>query len=333
VTAAGLVFEHVVYGLRLASALALPELTPSFAERGTLAHGSWPAVPDVVVRPGPVEDVPATISEAGVARASADEVVLVWPGIGAFRMCGGTEIVVDASPGADPSIIGSLLLGPALAVILHQRNRLVLHASAVAMGGGAVAFLGDSGWGKSTMAAALHARGFGVVTDDVLALYLDEPRGPVAHPGVPRLSLAPEVVHAFVAIAESLPRLPASDGKRAYAATSNFRAAPVPLRRLYVLADAERSGLDAMIPRDAAIELVRHSYTARLLGAVGPAAHLRRCARLAARVAVRRLRRPRSLSALARLAAMVEEDVAGSAVGAHAAPPEVVDRGPGVRSG
>src|SRR2546426_9378375 len=37
-------------------------------------------------------------------------------------------------------------LGPVLAVLLHQRGRLVLHASGVALDGCAVAFLGGSGW-------------------------------------------------------------------------------------------------------------------------------------------------------------------------------------------
>ena len=45
-----------------------------------------------------------------------------------------------------------------------------LHATAVVVDGEAVAFLGDCGYGKSTLGAAFLARGFPLLTDDVLAL-------------------------------------------------------------------------------------------------------------------------------------------------------------------
>ena len=61
-------------------------------------------------------------------------------------------------------------------MLLQQRGYLVLHASAVAAGGTAVAFLGHAGWGKSTTAAALYAQGYGLVTDDVLAVEMSSGR-------------------------------------------------------------------------------------------------------------------------------------------------------------
>lgn len=51
----------------------------------------------------------------------------------------------------------ALLLGPGLPLLLFARGLLCLHASAVAQGGAAVLFLGDSGRGKSTLAARLGA--------------------------------------------------------------------------------------------------------------------------------------------------------------------------------
>lgn len=64
----------------------------------------------------------------------------------------------------------------------------VLHASAVAVDGGVIALVGGSGQGKSTVAAALIARGAAFVTDDALAV---EPTAEVimAHPG-PRFAQA-----------------------------------------------------------------------------------------------------------------------------------------------
>ena len=62
------------------------------------------------------------------------------------------------------------LLGPVLGILLRLRGVTCLHASAVAFGEKAVAFVGSEGAGKSTTAAALARRGHAVLSDDVVAL-------------------------------------------------------------------------------------------------------------------------------------------------------------------
>ena len=53
-------------------------------------------------------------------------------------------------------MLGFLAEGLGIAILLHQRGYVILHASCVNLGSAAVAFLGDSTAGKSFMAAALH---------------------------------------------------------------------------------------------------------------------------------------------------------------------------------
>jgi hypothetical protein len=79
------------------------------------------------------------------------------------------------APGADPGLLGVLLQGTVMAARLILDGRLVLHASAVATPAGAVAFVGEPGTGKSTLAALGLAAGLGLVTDDVLRVDLDGP--------------------------------------------------------------------------------------------------------------------------------------------------------------
>ncbi len=68
------------------------------------------------------------------------------------------------------SDVSTFLLGSVFGALCHQNGLLPLHASSVRSGGGVTAFLGDSGAGKSTMAACLQERGYGIVSDDICVL-------------------------------------------------------------------------------------------------------------------------------------------------------------------
>jgi hypothetical protein len=62
------------------------------------------------------------------------------------------------------------MAGTVSSFILTLRGTTILHASAVAVDGGALAFVGQSGRGKTTVAALLCVAGAELVTDDVLAV-------------------------------------------------------------------------------------------------------------------------------------------------------------------
>lgn len=80
------------------------------------------------------------------------------------------SVVVRPVEGADPGIAVVLTTGAMLAFQLSLRGSCVLHASAVEVDGSAIAFVADSGGGKSTMAGLLCADGAALVTDDVLVV-------------------------------------------------------------------------------------------------------------------------------------------------------------------
>jgi hypothetical protein len=290
------VFTYVAYGLGIHSILELPELLPGRAP------------PDVVVRLGHVPGVPSGPPPGdGLLRTNADETCLYWPDVGAILLRHGREITLDPRPQVAVDLLRLYLLGPALALLLHQRGFLVLHASAVSLDGGVVAFLGHSGHGKSTTAATLHARGAAIVADDVVALDLGASGGPAALPGFPLLKLWPDAVMALGESPENLPRLHASEEKRARVADT-AATVPQPLRRIYVLTEAESLRLEPLSGHAAVFELLQHTYVAPALSRLGPPTFLAQCARLAAAVPVRRLRRPRCLAGLGELAALIEAD-------------------------
>lgn len=283
-------FCYTAYGLGIHSFLPLPELVA----------GNGKA--DVIFRPGKVNGANLqTLDEARSFKATSNEAYYSMEGVGRFLVRGGQEVIVDPSPGADERTVRLCLLGPIAALLLHQRGRLILHASAVAVGGNAIAFMGGQGWGKSTIAAAFHVRGHGTLADDVTALQLDSGR-PMALPAFPQIKLWPNSIVALGDVPETLPIVHPDFAKRAFRVTSGFADAPLPLKRIYVLASGPRVEIESLSPQEALVELIGHSYAARfgkeLLQATGIATHFKQCAQVVQNTCLYRFRRPASLSVL-----------------------------------
>jgi hypothetical protein len=96
--------------------------------------------------------------------------LLRFPDLADFVIAGNS---VTCHPGAQcrEDSLRHLLLDQVIPRLWAHRGHLVLHASAVQLPDGKViACLGESGWGKSTLAAALQARGSRLVSDDSVCL-------------------------------------------------------------------------------------------------------------------------------------------------------------------
>jgi hypothetical protein len=216
------------------------------------------------------------------------------------------------------------LLGPILGFLLHLRGTPCLHGSAVAVDGRAVAFLGHSGAGKSTTAAAFVRAGYPALTDDVLALDEQESRSPeglryeegaqgrspeglryLARPGHNLIRLWPDAVRALYGAEDALPRgadekhhLDLATGQGSgigeQGSGHRFHPAPLPLGAIYVLA-----ARDPRLDRPAAITplkghaalmaLVARTYMNYVLDAGLRARAFDQFSRLAASVPVRQL--------------------------------------------
>ena len=291
-------YSHLAYGLGIHSVFALPELVSAEAAR------------DVVVR---WEEGEPTLAEAGdepwFVRATPTEAVLFARDAGTFLIRGGREVVIRRARGADEDLIRLYLLGTVMALLLYQRGLFVLHASSVSIGGAAIAFLGEPGWGKSSLAAALHARGHTVVADDVTPVNLSAGSA-MAIPGFPQLKLYAEVAHALGRDGDSLRLLHPLLVKRGLRVADEFSAQPLPLKCIYFLGEDEVPTIASIRPPETVLELVCHSYPTRLGQSAG-AGHFKQSAQLAKVVPAYRLIRPPSLAALPEVARMVEEHASG----------------------
>lgn len=111
-----------------------------------------------------------------VGTATEGGYILRFRGCGEFRFDAGlSRVVVRRDPGGTVDLLPILLAGTAFAFLLALRGYTVLHASAVSCAGRAGAFVGDSGRGKSTLAALMCRDGAELVADDVLALDVGPP--------------------------------------------------------------------------------------------------------------------------------------------------------------
>jgi len=185
--------------------------------------------------------------------------------------------------------------------VLRLRGITCLHASAVAVGGRAIALLGPAGAGKSTTAAAFARLGHFTLSDDIVAL---EDRGDafLAQPGHPRLCLWPESVRALYGSADALPRLVPAGGINAWCDKryldllghqSRFQPRPLPLAAVYILgertADPAAPYVEAVPTQMGFIELVANTYMNYLPDTAARAREFEVLGRVMAGVPVRRV--------------------------------------------
>ena len=153
-----------VSGLSVASEIALP---------GLIA-GTAGAAPQVTIRRGAVpENLPEPSASGPTWQVAGKQFLLRIPDIARFLLNDGREIVFAPESDDNVADIPIFILGTVFGILLHQREQIVLHASAVRVQGRAVLFCGASGAGKSTLAAALAQRGYSLVTDDFCTLSIN----------------------------------------------------------------------------------------------------------------------------------------------------------------
>jgi hypothetical protein len=193
------------------------------------------------------------------------------------------------------------VIGRVLAVALHVRGAVCLHASAVALGNGVIAFLGAKGFGKSTIAGALTRAGARLVTDDTLRVEPGYP--PIAFPGVHELRLRSDAAMRLQPLLRDARILGDRHVIRDLGA-DQIEVAPGPLSAIYLLSPAPSldggvaTRLAPLAPVPAALSLVRNAKLAPLLGGGDAVTLLDRIITVASAVPVQLLQVARDFSRL-----------------------------------
>jgi len=208
---------------------------------------------------------------------------------GCVVLCSPVHGVIDTTP-------QHLYLNQVLPLVLGKLGKLVFHGSAVEIDNGAVAFMAESGRGKSTIAASFAVNGCRFLTDD--SLLVDEMDGNFmvmpSHPSIRLWADSEEALISVGSIAE--PALHFTSKLRFLAGDAiPFCDLPRPLRRVYILGDA--SATDVAFQRlsesEALMELVKHSFLLDIEDRGSLALHFDRVAKLAQKRIYYRLDYPR----------------------------------------
>ena len=220
-------------------------------------------------------------------------------------------IRVRRDPGTPTRTLRHIFLNQVLPLLAASGERLVLHASAVTGPGGAIAFVGPGGLGKSTLAGAMTRQGHRLLTDDALVL---DRRGAgfTVRPTFPELRLWPDSAGALSAdgrLRSSRTAHYTTKRRIAEPGDAPFDARPRPLARICVL---ERVGKGAspiqfepLSPRDAVMALVRCAFVLDTGDRALMRGTFEQLTALAKAVPVVQLRYPASLARLGELAGAV----------------------------
>jgi hypothetical protein len=215
----------------------------------------------------------------------------------------GDLITCRAFPQAESESFQVYLLGQALSFALVKSGFEPLHATAVTVNDRAIAFIGDCGFGKSTLAAAFLQAGHRLLTDDLM-LSQTITHGIVAYPGPARIKLFPKMARKFLTDASSaVPLNPKTQKQIISLNNTQVCSEAMPLAAVYVLASPNKANdvsvrITPLTEREAFVSLLGSTFNRVIVEPDRLRRQFDAAQTLANNVTIRKLSYPRSLEHL-----------------------------------
>lgn len=227
--------------------------------------------------------------QAGIS-IKQETIFLHWEGLMSCEIKNGTEIIYDHL-GDDVQTLKLFLLREAIGILLAQRGFYLLHGTAVLINESAHVFIGEPGAGKSTTAAAFWKAGFTVLTDDLVAIEMNNDQAFVI-PAFPQFKIWEHAVHGLGINQSELQ--PSFEGHTKFLLSQNkksFPSSPIPLKSIQILSNVPIK--HRINPLEAPIELVKHfPLPNQLLHGELHNKHFKDSLKLYSIVKIQRLQRP-----------------------------------------
>ena len=317
--------SYDIYGLHVRSSVALPFnrlrvcdsfcASPPSSQQGPRLAPVAPVVvvqsaADVTIRLGTVPrelpNAPGRSIGQAFWEARHGAFLMRYEGVARYLVTHGRDVLVEPWGGSDDDI-GCIFAGTPLTALLQQRGMATFHAAAVQTTDGAALLLGESGDGKSTLAAALVERGYALVADDVTAVVVNRAVA-AAVPGFNSLRLWKATLDKMRVAHRARSRVRGTLEKY-WVPAPHFCSESLPVSAAFVLTPQNRQDIriESMPPREAFRMLTRHTHRRRVMDALGQRpAHFHAATATVRAAPVMRVARPDSPFLLEELADRVE---------------------------
>lgn len=276
---------YSAFGLILESEIKLSEITvPN-------------CTPDVFIQYGNVPQYLENKTKSGLKYQINDrEFLLKVDGVASYYIREGKQVIVQPHQGACTHDVRLFLMGSAIGALLHQRNLLPLHGSSIKFGEGAVIFTGDSGAGKSTIAAAFYNLGYPLLADDLCVVTTEINSSPMVYPGFQQMKLWGDSLKKIGIQSDKLQRVRLNtEMDKFFVPVADICMNPIPIKTIFVLDSHKKSHFELIELKGMEKIAPLQDMTFRLKfleGAESKIIHFSQCARLAANTRIISLTRP-----------------------------------------
>lgn len=293
-------YRYYAYGLHIFSEKSILEFSPNSEE---------PQM-DVSIHWRSSSFSPDYSTQDWQFECGAQQATLCFRGVGIFHIPDDRTIIVTVEEQADNRMVERYLCGVVFAVLLYLRGLLVFHAACVAFNKcEAVAFIGDSGAGKSSLAALIHLQGHPCLNDDVTPIKFASGRI-VAVPGIPYVKVDRDFVQRHQIPFGKTCIVHPNEEQVYLSLEPQVPQAPVDIRALVFLNPGATNCLQPISARQAMIETICYTLPARLLLQPGSREHFLQISHLAQSVPAYTLTRNLQADSREQLLAMVLREFA-----------------------
>ncbi len=231
-------YKYCLYGLNVESEVICPQLPISEAEVFK---------PDVHVTIGIVPDtLKDPIVKGFKFQAKENMILFKTRRIADFLVSNGNRIVVQPRNGSNENEVRLLLLGWVFGALLHQREILPLHGSAIKVGSECVIFCGNAGNGKSSIARSLLYRGYRLLDDNISAVSVSNNGIPIVYPGYPEIKLFRDIMEKYEDNLTEHRRIRPELDKFSLSFSDRFYNKPLPLKKIYLLANHSKPDIEIL---------------------------------------------------------------------------------------
>lgn len=294
-------YKYKAFGLRIMSEIEIPEFLPhSFNE------------PEILIS---IKPVPSSIKETttrGVLfEGSHNEFLLHVPNTGSIYVTRGRVIHIEKKVGASWDDLRVFLLSSGMGALLHQRKLLPMHASTVRINDTVLMFMGNSGTGKSTLAAAFEKKGASVLADDI-SLIQPKNEAVVIMPSFPQLKLWADAIQKLEETAENMKKVRAELGKYWKNIDNRFIDKPLSPKVAFALSPVNNTGFS--VKEMQGIEkfnlLRNNTYKIRFIQGTGlEKEHFTNISKLANNIILHKIERPSGSFELHKLVDVILEQL------------------------